>query len=45
MVNTLMLIVIMALQNRTIRGAELDLLSDEAIAELKPFPNVFARVR
>ncbi|CAG8682422.1 13829_t:CDS:10 [Funneliformis mosseae] len=30
--------------NRAIRGAELDLLSDEAIAELDPFPNVFARV-
>ncbi|CAG8547234.1 10270_t:CDS:10 [Paraglomus occultum] len=30
--------------SRTIRGAELDLLSDEAIAELKPFPSVFARV-
>jgi len=25
-------------------GSELDLLSDEAILELNPFPNVFARV-
>ncbi|RIA93721.1 hypothetical protein C1645_690435 [Glomus cerebriforme] len=30
--------------SRAIRGAELDLLSDEAITELDPFPNVFARV-
>ncbi|RHZ46800.1 hypothetical protein Glove_606g143 [Diversispora epigaea] len=30
--------------SRAIRGAELDLLSEEAIAELNPFPNVFARV-
>ncbi|ORX90715.1 calcium ATPase [Basidiobolus meristosporus CBS 931.73] len=30
--------------SRAIRGVELDLLSDEAIADLKPFPNVFARV-
>ncbi|CAB4407875.1 unnamed protein product [Rhizophagus irregularis] len=30
--------------NRAIRGAELDLLSDEAITELDPFPSVFARV-
>ncbi|KAF9978921.1 P-type ATPase [Actinomortierella ambigua] len=29
---------------RAIKGEELDLLSEEAIAELKPFPNVFARV-
>ncbi|KAF8978199.1 P-type ATPase, partial [Entomortierella lignicola] len=29
---------------RTIKGEELDLLSEQAIAELKPFPNVFARV-
>ncbi|KAJ3358854.1 P-type ATPase [Allomyces javanicus] len=31
-------------ENRAIRGAELDLLSDEQIASLSPFPNVFARV-
>ncbi|CAI2175595.1 19955_t:CDS:10 [Funneliformis geosporum] len=30
--------------SRAILGAELDLLSDDAIAELDPFPNVFARV-
>ncbi|KAG9301212.1 hypothetical protein G9A89_012595 [Geosiphon pyriformis] len=30
--------------NRVIRGAELDLLSGDAISELSPFPNVFARV-
>ncbi|CAG8432950.1 9868_t:CDS:10 [Diversispora eburnea] len=30
--------------SRAIRGAELDLLSEEAISELNPFPNVFARV-
>ncbi|KAL6591922.1 calcium ATPase [Neocallimastix californiae] len=29
---------------RTMKGSELDLLSDDAIAELKPFPSVFARV-
>ncbi|KAG0077855.1 P-type ATPase [Linnemannia elongata] len=29
---------------RAIKGEELDLLSEQAIAELKPFPNVFARV-
>ncbi|KAK3819880.1 MAG: hypothetical protein J3Q66DRAFT_335727 [Benniella sp.] len=29
---------------RAIKGEELDLLSDQAIADLKPFPNVFARV-
>ncbi|KAF9546466.1 P-type ATPase [Mortierella hygrophila] len=30
--------------SRAIKGEELDLLSEQAIAELKPFPNVFARV-
>ncbi|CAG8652608.1 2678_t:CDS:10, partial [Acaulospora morrowiae] len=30
--------------NRVIRGAEVDLLSDDAITQLNPFPNVFARV-
>jgi len=30
--------------NRSIRGAELDLLSDEDIVDLNPFPVVFARV-
>ncbi|KAL1922258.1 uncharacterized protein VTP21DRAFT_9797 [Calcarisporiella thermophila] len=30
--------------NRAISGQELDVLSDDAIAELTPFPNVFARV-
>ncbi|CAG8529938.1 7733_t:CDS:10 [Ambispora gerdemannii] len=30
--------------NRAIRGVDLDLLSDDAIAALEPFPNVFARV-
>ncbi|CAG8578607.1 10329_t:CDS:10 [Ambispora leptoticha] len=30
--------------SRAIRGVELDLLSDDAIAALEPFPNVFARV-
>ncbi|CAO3675276.1 unnamed protein product [Umbelopsis ramanniana] len=30
--------------NRAILGRELDLLSDDAIVELNPFPNVFARV-
>ncbi|CAG8461817.1 11158_t:CDS:10 [Acaulospora colombiana] len=30
--------------NRVIRGAELDLLSEDAIMQLDPFPNVFARV-
>ncbi|KAG0256691.1 P-type ATPase [Mortierella polycephala] len=29
---------------RAINGEELDLLSEQAIAELNPFPNVFARV-
>ncbi|KAF9584061.1 P-type ATPase [Lunasporangiospora selenospora] len=29
---------------RAIKGEELDLLSEQAIAELKPFPSVFARV-
>ncbi|KAF9214155.1 P-type ATPase [Podila verticillata] len=29
---------------RAIKGEELDLLSEQAIAELRPFPNVFARV-
>ncbi|KAF9943235.1 P-type ATPase [Mortierella antarctica] len=29
---------------RAIKGEELDLLSEQAIAELNPFPNVFARV-
>ncbi|ORX64077.1 calcium ATPase [Anaeromyces robustus] len=29
---------------RTMKGSELDLLSDDAIKELKPFPSVFARV-
>ncbi|KAG0376659.1 P-type ATPase [Mortierella sp. AD032] len=29
---------------RAIKGEELDLLSEQDIAELKPFPNVFARV-
>jgi len=29
---------------RTMKGSELDLLSEDAIAELKPFPSVFARV-
>ncbi|KAF9081154.1 hypothetical protein BGX27_005040, partial [Mortierella sp. AM989] len=29
---------------RAIKGEELELLSEQAIAELKPFPNVFARV-
>ncbi|KAG4099134.1 calcium ATPase [Neocallimastix lanati (nom. inval.)] len=29
---------------RTMKGSELDLLSDDAISELKPFPSVFARV-
>ncbi|KAG0056448.1 P-type ATPase [Gryganskiella cystojenkinii] len=29
---------------RAIKGEELDLLSEQQIAELKPFPNVFARV-
>ncbi|KAG0091744.1 P-type ATPase [Podila epicladia] len=29
---------------RAIKGEELDLLSEQAIAELTPFPNVFARV-
>lgn len=29
---------------RAIKGEELDLLSEQAIAELQPFPNVFARV-
>ncbi|RUS14017.1 P-type ATPase, partial [Jimgerdemannia flammicorona] len=29
---------------RAIKGQELDLLSDEALMELNPFPNVFARV-
>jgi soluble P-type ATPase len=31
-------------QSRAILGRELDLLSDDAIVELNPFPNVFARV-
>ncbi|KAI9139413.1 hypothetical protein BKA69DRAFT_1086161 [Paraphysoderma sedebokerense] len=31
-------------RNRAIRGAELDMLSEEQISELRPFPNVFARV-
>ncbi|ORZ31211.1 hypothetical protein BCR44DRAFT_119611 [Catenaria anguillulae PL171] len=31
-------------RNRAIRGAELDLLSDDQIAALRPFPSVFARV-
>ncbi|KAI9175954.1 hypothetical protein H9P43_006318 [Blastocladiella emersonii ATCC 22665] len=30
--------------SRAIRGAELDMLSDEQIAALRPFPSVFARV-
>jgi len=29
---------------RTMKGSELDLLSEDAVAELKPFPSVFARV-
>ena len=31
-------------RNRAIRGRELDLLNDEGIANLDPFPSVFARV-
>ncbi|KXS13793.1 calcium ATPase, partial [Gonapodya prolifera JEL478] len=31
-----------ATANRAIRGEELDLLSEEALADLRPFPNVFA---
>ncbi|KAJ3332953.1 hypothetical protein HDU93_008869 [Gonapodya sp. JEL0774] len=33
-----------ATANRAMRGEELDLLSEDALAELRPFPNVFARV-
>lgn len=32
------------MQSRAILGRELDLLSEEAIIALDPFPNVFARV-
>lgn len=32
------------MQSRAILGRELDLLSEEAIISLDPFPNVFARV-
>lgn len=32
------------MQCRAILGRELDLLSEDAIIELDPFPNVFARV-
>jgi Ca2+-transporting ATPase len=32
-------------ENRAIKGVELDMLSDEALMALLPFPNVFARVR
>jgi Ca2+-transporting ATPase len=31
--------------NRVMSGEELDILSVEAISELRPFPSVFARVR
>ncbi|KAI9221588.1 hypothetical protein BC828DRAFT_404786 [Blastocladiella britannica] len=31
-------------RSRAIRGAELDMLSDDQIAALRPFPSVFARV-
>lgn len=31
-------------KNRAILGRELDLLSEDALIELDPFPNVFARV-
>lgn len=32
------------MQSRAILGRELDLLSEDAIIALDPFPNVFARV-
>ncbi|KAI9010144.1 hypothetical protein DFJ74DRAFT_711164 [Hyaloraphidium curvatum] len=31
-------------QNRAMKGTDLDLLSDEALGDLRPFPGVFARV-
>ena len=31
-------------QSRAMRGYEIDLLSEEALADLNPFPVVFARV-
>lgn len=30
--------------NRAMKGVELDLLSEDALNALRPFPNVFARV-
>ncbi|KAG0202257.1 P-type ATPase [Mortierella sp. GBA30] len=35
---------ILEVGGRAIKGEELDLLSEQGIAELRPFPNVFARV-